>query len=176
MLWDEIDEHLGSVNSELGWELGPGVERKMYFAVSPDLRDNLVIEARAVIDAAYSSSIWEFKLGRQRRPWDKLIAIAYDKYSMHGLKEIDLSKWRHIVFPLKDSIKFDIVFESFVNLGISESESDELASLIAIGLLGEILVMEKIEMIEIVEKFENFLESKAKPAAWLPYAFKMKPL
>ena len=55
-----------------------------------------------------------------------------------------------------------------------ENFRDEVASLIAIGLLGEIKVMESVGSIKRVTKVESRLESKMKAIEWLPYAFGMK--
>jgi hypothetical protein len=174
-VWQEIDLELSRVSPEIAWEFGPASDGRMYFAVSPDLRDSLLSMAHAIVADAYKSTRWEFLVGRQRRPWSDLLFIADEKWSSQGIQP-NLKEWRHIVYRIQDSSKFDIVFETGASTTLNEDDLDEIATMLAINLLGEITVMEKVEMIEVLAHFEEKSEAKAKPAAWLAYAFGMTPL
>ena len=55
-------------------------------------------------------------------------------------------------------------------IALPEVQQDNLAAMVAISLLGEIAVMEKVESIEVVARLERKLDNRAKPAKMLPFA------
>lgn len=175
-LGDQLDKQLARVHPLLGWEVGPQGEDSMYFAVSPDMDVSLIELAGQVIKLCPSldSERWSFCVGRQRRPWSEVVQIAADENALFS--EVDLSQWKHLVFRVPDSELFDIVFECGEHCPLDDDELEEIAILVAISLLGEITVLEKVDQIEVVRAFEGDRAKRAKPAAWLPYAFGMKPL
>mgnify|MGYP000400248955 CR=1 FL=1 len=179
-IWDEIDQSLSPVSDELSWEIGPLDEprdgKKMYFAISPEFNNALLPIVNELIGLAYVSDLWEFRRGRQRRPWDSVLEIASDNSEKHYFKKVNIATWRHIVFKVPDTDLVDIVFECGINFPLTGDDLDELGAMIAAGLIGELVVMERVNCIEVIDCFEARFENKAKPASWLPYAFDMKPL
>jgi hypothetical protein len=175
-LGDELDEHLAEVHPLLGWEIGPQSEGSMYFAISPDMDAGLIELASQVIahHPNLEGAKWCFQVGRQRRPWSDIIQIAQNEKS--SFSEIDLSQWKHLVFRVPDSELFDIVFSCGENCRFSDDDLDEVATLVAVGLLGEMVVLERVDQIEVVKAFDGERAKRAKPAEWLPYAFGIKPL
>jgi hypothetical protein len=171
-----IDDQLDRVDPRLGWEIGPADEGSMYFAVSPDLDKTLFLLAKQLVNLSFSYQLngFEFRIGRQRRPWSDIIQIAKNEKSYFS--EIDISEWRYMVFRVPDSELLDIVFSCGENCPFSDNDLDEVATLVAVGLLGEMVVLERVDQIEVVKAFDGERAKKAKPAEWLPYAFGMKPL
>ncbi|UXY15228.1 hypothetical protein N8I74_18245 [Chitiniphilus purpureus] len=174
--WEEIDFNLERIHERLAWEIGPANEERMYFAISPDFDEDLMPVAAQVVSQAYASDFWDFRLGRQRRPWSEVVEIAQAQGEDDARETVDISGWRHIVFRLQDSNLVDIVFECGEGFPLVADALDELGAVVAAALVGEMTIMEKVDAIEVVERFESRFQSKAKPAAWLPYAFEMKPL
>jgi hypothetical protein len=81
-----------------------------------------------------------------------------------------------LVFRVPDSELFDIVFSCGENCPLSDDDLNEVATLVAVGLLGEMVVLEMVNQIEVVKAFDGDRTKRAKPAECLPYAFGMKPL
>ena len=175
-LYKELDERFNRFTACLGWEIGPQGEGLMCFVVSPNMQHNLIDQAREVIShhPNLENAKWRFHVGRQRRPWSDIIRIAQSEKSFFSA--IDLSKWKHLVFRVPDSELFDIVFSCGEDCPLSDDELDELATMVAVGLLGEMVVLEKVDQIEVVKAFDGDRANRAKPAEWLPYAFGMAPL
>lgn len=136
----------------------------------------LLPTARSIVEASkkYAFQYWEFRLCRQRRPWLDVIRIAQSEKP--SFSEIDLSQWKHLVFRVPDSELVDIVFSCGEDCPLSDDDLDEIATLVAVGLLGEMVVLEKVDQIKVVKAFDGDRADRAKPAEWLPYAFGMMPL
>src|SRR5690606_3818068 len=131
--------------------------------------------AQVLLDDAYASELWDFRLGRQRRPWSDVLEMAQGM-DAPGQKVMDLASWTHLVFRGDEDGQFDVVLAAQSPLTLSEDDRDELAAIVVTGLLGELCVMQRVGGIELIEQFEPRQAAEAKPAAWLPYAFGMKPL
>lgn len=174
-MWAELDERLAQVDPELAWEIGPADGERLFLAISPDLIDELLARAQAVLDAAYTSELWDFRLGRQRRPWSDVLQMAQG-LGGEGPQAIDLANWTHLAFRGEEEGRLDVVLAAQSPLDMSEDDQDELATIVVTGLLGELCVMQRVGSIELLEQFEPHLIAKAKPAVWLPYAFGMQPL
>jgi hypothetical protein len=57
-----------------------------------------------------------------------------------------------------------------------EVEGNSITTLVTIGLFGELVVMSKVDVIDVAAKFDADFERIATPAAWLPYALGEEPL
>lgn len=169
----KIDRYVHQISPDLSWEIGPVGNEGLYFSLSPDLDDELMELASESVARSYKSEIWIFLVGRQRRPWNDLLTILNEEIGV--AITFDLSKWTHVAYRDKDEGLIDIVFSA--NCSSSDDEDmSRMANIAAVGLLGEILVMERVGSIEVRNFFERKLEAVAKPIYWLPYAFGMKPM
>jgi hypothetical protein len=178
---DQLDYFLEKIHPNLSWEIGPCCDASVgsdlsFFAVSPNLDSDLIELAQEIIDCHpdFESAHWHFCVGRQRRPWSDVILFSSNQ--KNPVFEVDLSKWKHLVYKVPDSKLFDIVFECGENDRLTDNEIHEIGLIIAMSLLGEITLIEKIDQIEVVRSLNEDQIKGAKPAEWLPYAFGMKPL
>jgi hypothetical protein len=140
------------------------------------LSNFLLPTVRSIVETSkeYALHYWEFRLGRQRRRWSDIIQIVQNKKP--SFSETDLSQWECLVSRVPNSALFNVVFSCGGNCPLSDDDLDEVAILVAVGLLGEVVVLEKVDQIEVVKAFDEDKANRAKPAEWLPYAFGMKPL
>ncbi|BEP33261.1 hypothetical protein GmRootV59_02350 [Variovorax sp. V59] len=167
-----IDLHVHRICPDLSWEIGPVDNEGLYFSLSPDLDEGLMGLAKKSIARSYKSTLWKFLVGRQRRPWSSVLEVLDDELNATG--EVDLSKWKHIAYRVEEDL-IDIVFSA--NCSNCDTERlSRIANIVAVGLLGEVVVMEKVNSIEVLNFFEDEMEAVAKPVHWLPYAFGMKPM
>lgn len=179
-LWHTLDDRLALIDSRLDWEMGPTNDSPdLYFAVSPAFDPQVLPIAQVVIDSAYRSAYWDFRIGKQRRPWTGTIqlgpsaALGTDEFM---LEEYDVSAWRHIVYRVPGSERLDIVIECGVQFPAVGDRLDALGTVVVSSLIGELTIIQKVGEIEIAEKFSEKEDRKAKPIDWLPYAFAMRPL
>lgn len=174
--YQELDDRFNRFAPCLEWEISPQEEGVMCFVVSPHIQSNLIEQAREVISHRpnFENTKWRFHVGRQRRPWSEIIRIAQNKKL--SFSTIDLTKWKYLVFRVPDSELLDIVFSCGENCLLSDDDLDKLATLVAVGLLGEMVVIESVDEIQVVKAFDGDRANSAKPVEWLPYEFGMRPL
>lgn len=175
-LMDEIDAHLDAVHPQLGWELGPTSGREMFFAISPSLDPELLPVARDVVAEAYRSELWEFVVGRQRRPWDIMLEIQWDAELGLPGEELSLEDWKFVVREGEEGGKPAIVFVSASCAAMAPEQRDEAASIVAQGLLGELVLLEQVESVELAARLPAGDDARARPASELPLAFGLSPL
>ncbi|MFC0776418.1 hypothetical protein [Terrimonas alba] len=145
-LLDKLDKTIS--NWGLVWEVGPGLLKENSLTISPNGDKELLNKASDIIDKAPRLDNWEFFNAKQpKENW--YLATLVDK----GF-EIDASNWTYVLLKYEDG-KIEILLkaDSLANLDI---ETKELAAdLILTNLLGEKLKIEKIDFIDIVDKFED---------------------
>lgn len=168
-----VDTRVNKISLDLSWEIGPIGESGIYFSLSPEMNGQLMRLAAKTIAHSYESKLWKFLVGRQRRPWSDLLEVLDDE--LNSASVFNLSEWTHVVYKDKEDGLYDIVFSA--NCRNHETEDlIRIANIAAIGLLGEVVVMEQINSIEVVSFFEEKTNAVAKPIYWLPYALGMKPM
>jgi hypothetical protein len=172
----EIDARLDDVHPRLGWELGPTEGREMFFAVSPSLDPELLPVAREVVAGAYQSDLWQFVVGRQRRPWDIMLEIQWDAVLGLPGEMLSLKDWKFATRGGARGRKSTIVFLAPSATSMDPEQRREAAEIVAQGLLGEIVLLEQVKSVELVARLPAGIGAKAKPASELPAALGLKPL
>lgn len=172
-VWEEIDAYTHMVAPELGWEIGPTSDDHIYFSVSPELDEDLIVQANNLIAEAYTSTFWEFLTGMQRRPWPDIIQFVNNWSVAESLGKIDISDWCYVVSQCPRGTRLEVIFVSRDLISLNEEKKDDLASLIAVALLGEIVVIEQIGSIKLIDELEQNLKGVAKPVFLLPHEFGM---
>lgn len=173
-LIQEIDAHLDEVHSRLGWELGPTPGTELFFAVSPSLDPSLLPVAHEVVAAAYRSDLWTFVVGRQRRPWDILLEIQWDAVLGLPGEPLHLADWKYVLREGAKGHKATIVFQAASCASMTPEQRSEAASIVAQGLLGERVLLEHVESVELSARLPAEDAAMAKPAFELPLAFGLK--
>jgi hypothetical protein len=177
-LWQDLSSELSTVDPRLAWETGETEgEQLAYFAASPDFDMDVLPTVKAMIGCAYKSKVWNFRVGKQRRPWAGVVQLGSDDLTAAlDLEEFDLSAWRQIVYRVPDTSLFDIVLECGQRFPADGEKLNVLGTIASTTLIGELAIMEMVDQIEIVRQFDDRQGRAARPLAWLPYAFGMKPL
>jgi hypothetical protein len=116
--------------------------------ISPNGNDDLLNKAKSIIGQAPTIDDWEFYYSKQpKENWHiaRLVDKAFD---------IDASDWTYVLFQYEDN-KIEIVLKADSLSPLDKETKDLAADLILTNLLDEELKMEKIDFIDIVEKFEG---------------------
>lgn len=145
-LLDKLDITIS--NWGLVWEVGPGLLKENSLTISPNGDKELLNKTSNIIDKAPQLDNWEFFNAKQpKQNW--YLATLVDT----GF-EIDASDWTYVLLKYEDErIELLLKADSLTSLDI---ETKELAAdLILTNLLGEKLKIEKIDFIDVVDRFDN---------------------
>jgi hypothetical protein len=146
----EVLDHLDRTvcDWDLVWEIGPGLKKENSLTISPNGDKKLLEKAKNIIDKGPHLDNWEFYYSKQpKENWHKarLVDTAI---------EIDALSWTYVLLQYEDD-KIEILLKAD-NLSQLGQETKELAAdLILTNLLGENLKMQKIDFIDIVNKFDD---------------------
>ncbi|HSQ44293.1 MAG TPA: hypothetical protein VLM16_04810 [Ginsengibacter sp.] len=143
---NELDRII--TNWGLTWEIGPALSKNYSLTISPNGDKELLDTTNYIIDKAPQLDGWEFYSTKQpKENWHLLRLVDT------GL-EIDASSWTYVLLKYEDE-KIEILLkaDSLANL---DTERKALAvDQILTNLLGEKLKIQKIDFIDVVEKFDD---------------------
>jgi hypothetical protein len=147
---DEITtEELEAQLDRLGvcdWEIGPGMSRPNMFAISPGGNPSLLDTTRAIISFAPQTPDWEFHPAKPRRKW-KL------RFKFRDGMMVDATDWEFVVFRFDDGMH-DILFKAPGNCLLSKEDKDLAGTILVQGEIGEKKMLEKVNVIEVVEEWK----------------------
>ena len=145
-LLDKLDKTIS--NWGLVWEVGPGLLKENSLTISPNGDQELLDKTNYIIDKAPQLDNWEFFNAKQPKENWYLATLVDTGF------EIDASNWTYVLLKYEDE-KIEILLkaDSLVNLDIETKEL--VADLILTNLLGEKLKIEKIDFVDIVDKFDD---------------------
>jgi len=132
----------------LVWEIGPGLLKENSLTISPNGNKDLLNETNSIISKAPKLDNREFYSAKQSKAnWHLARLLDLDF-------EVDASNWSYVLLKYEDEkIKILLKADSLSNL---DQETKELAAdLVLTNLLGEKLKIQKIDFLDIVEKFED---------------------
>ncbi|HET6843536.1 MAG TPA: hypothetical protein VFK06_17925 [Candidatus Angelobacter sp.] len=140
----QLDERVREIHRGLTWEICPGGFRPRQFTISPNLDPELRQTAREIIHAAPVLAHWEFYPTRQPREWAYKIQI--DNHKGQPI-ELDVSDW---VFLLVHCFhgKQAVLLSSKTMPPLNENQRRQAATDVLCSLLGEDVVMDRIEDFE----------------------------
>lgn len=137
------------------WEVGPTYPPNLkYFAVSPNLRLDLVPLCQSIVNCAPAIESWRFYLYRQPKvDWIGKFSLLLES---GRLLHIDVSNWQFLIYQYDDK-KFEIdiynIESSYFSFGSAIFE--EICELALLHILGEEIFMKYLL------KFEPFKEGLA---------------
>jgi len=143
---NELDQIIS--NWGLGWEIGPGISKENSLTISPNGDKELLDKTNYIIDKAPQLDSWAFYSAKQSKENWHLATLVDTDF------KIDASNWTYVLLKYEDE-KTEILLkaDSLANL---DTETKELAAdLILTNLLGEKLKIQKLDFIDVVEKFED---------------------
>jgi hypothetical protein len=143
---DELDKII--LNWGLGWEIGPGLSKENSFTISPNGNKDLLNKTNGIIDKAPLSDNWEFYSAKQSKEnWHLARLVDRDI-------EIDASNWTYVLLKYEDE-NVEILLKADTLLNLDRETQELAADLILTNLLGEKLKIQKIDFIDVVEKFDD---------------------
>jgi hypothetical protein len=158
LLMRELDERVREIHRGLVWEICPGGFRPRQFTISPNLDPLLRQMAREIIHAAPVLAHWEFYATRQPKAWDYKINL--DNHNEQRM-QLDVSDWVFLLVPCFDG-KQAVLLSSKTMPLLNENQRRQAAADVLCNLLGEDLVMDRIEDFEFGWGFQSSI------AEWTP--------
>jgi hypothetical protein len=163
-LIEELDTRIARLG-KFSWELGPGVKDSHNHALvlTPCGNPELLAETRKVIEVAPPCPGWEFYAAKPPKEWQR----TFDLIADDGTRlRIDASGARYVLLEYPDGV-FDVLL---ADRGIANLPSDLGQTAIDIlleGELGEERRMQLINIVELFDEFEEDMHHKSRPISSL---------
>jgi len=144
-LISKISEKVKSINSGFVWEVGPGIKKEQSFVISPNRNKERLILSKEAIQFAPSLEGWEFFSAKPKKQWKRRLETNFE-----GKRRlVDFNGWSYFLTAFEGRRFFDITLvpSSFWIEEIGNLK--ELAGLLVENELGEELLIERIDRIEI---------------------------
>jgi hypothetical protein len=142
----ELDKIIS--NWHLGWEIGPGLSKENSLTISPNGDKNLLDKTNGIINKAPRLDNWEFYSAKQAKENWYLARLVDTDF------EIDASSWTYVLLKYEDE-KIEILLKADTLANLDKKTKELAADLILTNLLGEKLKIQKIDFIDVVEKFDD---------------------
>jgi hypothetical protein len=139
---------------DLSWEVGPGIKKENSFTISPNGSKSLLDKTKKIISLAHEINHWEFYFAKQPKENWHLANLVEKNLS------IDATDWEYVLLKYEDE-KVEILLKAKCLSELDNDTKINAADLILANLLGEELLIEKIDFMEIVETFDS-TKGKAK--------------
>lgn len=162
-LLGELDRRVHQLDPQLSWEVGPGIARPSQLVISPNLDRKVRPVARRIIAEAPICDDWEFYAARQPREWDLRFELAGESGKRRAL---DASSWTFVLLRYPDGAH-EILLRTPDRPPLPEEQRWDAAAIVLEGILGEDILLDRIERFELVDDWEDRLAARARPIAQL---------
>jgi hypothetical protein len=159
-LLEELDTRVRKLDAMLSWEVGPGANEPWQLVISPDLNRELRQKAQAIISRAPVLKGWEFYSARRPKEWDYKFVMKRSggRESIH----LDASRWNFVLLQYPDGAH-EVLLQGNNLPALDDDERWQAAAVTLESILGEEVLLERIDEFELVERLDPRFEAKAKP-------------
>jgi hypothetical protein len=159
-LLQELDARMRELDPELSWEVGPGSCEPWQLVISPNLDRDLRPRAQEIISRAPVVQGWEFHSARRPKDWD--YKLLMERSGGREPVQLDTSQWGFVLLRYPDGGQ-EILLQGD-NLSSLENDERWQAAAIALeSILGEDLLLDKIDEFELVDQLEPRFAEKRRP-------------
>lgn len=133
------------------WEIGQGRQKPYYFAISPNGNEQRLQISKAIIEKAPEFRHWEFHYCKPSKQWD----FTFEMYDAFMIKQkFKAKKWEYVLLQ-KKSGNFRILIKAKNMQTLDWDDQQAAGKMVIMNILGEELVMERIDAIEVVTNFAH---------------------
>lgn len=134
-----IDAAVREMSPRIGWEMGPGgCDDRIYFALSPELRESRLEFVTSVISQAPVVQGVDLLVGRQPKPEPFIIQLG-DSQST-----IDARDWMYLPYRYPDGC-VELVFVANQKLALNRRERKAIGALLLQNIYGEVHLLRTID-------------------------------
>jgi hypothetical protein len=155
-----LDNRVRELHPGLSWELGPGGTSTWQFVISPNLDRDLRELASTIVKKAPVLPEWQFYAARRRKDWNYHFQLQ--SIEGEGAKSLDASNWKFVLLEYPDETH-EIVLEAQDATSLGEDERWQAAAIVLESILGEDILLKKIDEFELVDKLEAQFADSARP-------------
>jgi hypothetical protein len=155
----ELDRRVRELSADVSWEVGPGLSKPSQLVVSPNLDREVRPLARRIVARAPVRADWEFHAARQPRDWDYRFQLRDD--SGEG-PMLDASNWTFVLLRYPDGAH-EVLLHPPEPAPLSDDQRWEAAAIVLESILGEDVVLDRVDDFELVDEWEPSMAGKARP-------------
>ena len=159
-LTKELDERVHRLDAGFSWEIGPGKSKLWQFVISPDLNRSLREKARAIVAQAPTLTAWEFHASRQPKEWNYMFEL--ESGDGEELVRLDASNWTFVLLKYPDGAHEVLLRAKDLPI-LTEDERWQAAAIALESLLGEDVVLDRIQQFELVDTLEPRFAGRERP-------------
>jgi hypothetical protein len=157
---EELDKKVYELDPKLSWEIGPGSSALWQLVISPNLNRDLRQKAQEIVSQAPELEAWEFYPARRPKDWDYKVVI---ERSQGGQPiQLDASSWNLVFLQYPDGTN-EVLLQGSNLPPLEDDERWQAAAITLESILGEEVLMQRIDEFELVDKFEPAFAGKQSP-------------
>ena len=158
-LLKQLDARLRGLDSDLSWEVGPGSHEPWQLVISPNLNRELRRKAQEIISHAPVVGGWEFHSARRPKDWNYLLVM---ERSTGEPLQLDASRWEFVLLRYPDGEQ-EVLLQGGNLPRMDDDERWQAAAITLESILGEDLLLDKVNEFELVSQLEPRLAEKRRP-------------
>ncbi len=152
----ELDSRVRDLDLKLSWEIGPGLSKPWQLVISPNLNRDRRKRAREIVARAPALPAWEFHSARQPKKWHYKLTLGGDRVP------IDASEWTFVLLRYPDGAH-EILLKGKGLPPLSDEERWQAAAITLESILGEDMVIDRVNKFELVDELEPRFAEKERP-------------
>jgi hypothetical protein len=160
LLLQELDRRVLELDSDVSWEIGPGANELWQFVISPNLDLQVMPKAQEIISFAPVLKGWEFYPGRRPKDWD--FKLNMERSDGRVALHLDASEWEFVLLRYPDGRRELLLRGDGVAL-LDDDERWQAAAITLESILGEDVLLNKIDEFELLEHLEPRFAEKSQP-------------
>ncbi len=158
-LLKELDSRVRDLDPKLSWEIGPGLSKSSQLVISPNLDRDLRETAREIVARAPFIPDWEFHAARQPKKWDYKLELPS---GVGGGLHLDASGWTFVLLRYPDGVH-EILLKGNNLPTLGDDERWQAAAITLESILGEDMVLDRINEFELVDQLEPRFAERERP-------------
>lgn len=155
-LLSKLDTRVRDLDPKLSWEVGPGLSKPWQFVISPNLNRDLRKRAREIVARAPALPAWEFHSARQPKEWHYKLELGGDKVP------VDASQWTFVLLEYPDGVH-EVLLQGKGLPPLSDDERWQAAAITLESILGEDMVLDRVNEFELVDQLEPRFAERERP-------------
>jgi len=162
-----LDAQIRELNPSLSWEIGPGLQKPLQLVISPNLDRSLRAVARQIVSCAPELLQWEFHAARQPKYWDYQVELRVGQNRIPI--QLDASQWTFVLLKYPDGTH-EVLLCGNGAMGLTDENRWQVAAIVLESVVGEELLLDRIDEFDLVDELEPRLASQQRPIAVLRQA------
>ena len=159
-LLEELDGRVHDLDSMLSWEVGPGTSTPWQLVISPNLNRDLRQKAQEIVSQAPELEGWEFYPARRPKDWN--YKVLMERSNGGEPLQLDASGWSFVLLQYPDGVK-EVLLQGTNLPTLNDDERWQAAAITLESILGEDVVMDRINEFDLVDKLEPRFAEKQRP-------------